>query len=167
MEKKKVIQALPEIEPEQEIIIKPSKAERKAKYEKKKKAVKESKTEVKPHELKKNDSKIHKQALNGTFNDIDIINDKFTIILNFSDYIEYLRNIHDSDKTETYFEHINDMEKEKEKYMKDYVPIHIPNEELLVSTIVFNLTDLLLSDKKEHNIYANIVINYMSATAIF
>ena len=40
------------------------------------------------------------------------------------------------------------MEKEKEKYMKVYVPIYIPNEELLVSTIVFNLTDLLLSDKK-------------------
>ena len=78
----KVLQALPEIEPEQEIIIKPSKAERKEKYEKKKKAVKESKTEVKPHELKKNDCKIHKQALNGTFNDIDIIDDKFTLILN-------------------------------------------------------------------------------------
>ena len=48
MEKKKFIQALPEIEPEPEIIIKPTKVERKEQYEKKKKAVKESKTEIKP-----------------------------------------------------------------------------------------------------------------------
>ena len=40
MEKKKVIQTLPEIEPEQEIIIKPTTAERKASYDNKKQAVK-------------------------------------------------------------------------------------------------------------------------------
>ena len=64
MEKKKFIQALPEIEPEPEIRIKPTKVERKEKYEKKKKAVKELKTEIKPRELNKNDRKIYKQALN-------------------------------------------------------------------------------------------------------
>ena len=45
----------------------------------KKKAVKESKTEIKPRERKKNDRKIYKQALNGNVVDIDIFNDKFTI----------------------------------------------------------------------------------------
>ena len=72
MEKKKFIQTLPEIEPEPEIIIKPTKVEHKEKYEKKKKAVNESKTEIKPREIKKNDRKIYKQALNN--NVVDIIN---------------------------------------------------------------------------------------------
>ena len=41
--------------------------------------MKESKTEIKPREIKKNDRKIYKQALNNNVVDIDIYNDKFTI----------------------------------------------------------------------------------------
>ena len=52
--------------------------------------------------------------------------------------------------------------KYREKYINE--PLYIPNEELLVSTIVFHLTDILLSDKKEHNIYTNVVVSYMMAT---
>ena len=94
MEKKKFMQALPEKEPEPEIIIKPTKVERKEKYENKKKAVKESKTEIKPREIKKNDRKIYKQALNNNVVDIDIYNDKFTIEKTYDMYLKEIKKIY-------------------------------------------------------------------------
>jgi len=42
-----------------------------------------------------------------------------------------------------------------------YIPINIPNTELLGDTVETNLTDILINDKKEYNIFANIVICYI------
>ena len=169
MEKKKFIQALPEIEPEPEIIIKPTKVERKEKYENKKKAVKESKTEIKPREIKKNDRKIYKQALNNNIVDIDIYNDKFTIEKTYNLYlkeqneirerrINEIKNMSERDRIIM----LSDINDTTSKIPKDeYIPINIPNKELLCDTIESNLIDILINNKKEYNIFANIVVCYI------
>ena len=43
----------------------------------------------------------------------------------------------------------------------EYIPINIPNKELLCDTIETNLTDILINNKKEYNSFANIVICYI------
>ena len=48
----------------------------------------------------------------------------------------------------------------------EYIPINIPNKELLCDTIETNLTDILINNKTEYNIYANIVICYIKKTKI-
>ena len=141
--KKKVIQSLPEIEPEQEIIIKPTKVQRKEKYENKKKAVKESKTEVKPRELKKYDRKVYKQALNGNVTDIDIYNDKFTIEKTYAMYLNEIEENKEKSRKE-----LEDLSGEERIFMESiiddkteiipedqYIPINIPNTELLGDTV--------------------------------
>jgi len=40
----------------------------------------------------------------------------------------------------------------------EYIPINIPNTELLGDTVETNLPDILINNKKEYNIYTNIVI---------
>ena len=174
MEKKKFIQALPEIEPEPEIIIKPTKVERKEKYEKKKKAVKESKTEIKPRELKKNDRKIYKQALNNNVEDIDIYNDKFTIEKTYNLYLKEQNEIRERriNEIKNMSERdciimLSDINDTTHIIPKDeYIPINIPNKELLCDTIESNLIDILINNKKEYNIFANIVICYIKKVKI-
>ena len=43
----------------------------------------------------------------------------------------------------------------------EYIPINIPNTELLGDTVETNLIDILINNKKEYNIYTNIVICYI------
>ena len=43
----------------------------------------------------------------------------------------------------------------------EYLPINIPNKELLCDTIESNLIDILINNKKEYNIFANLVICYI------
>ena len=160
MEKKKIIQAFPEIEIEPEIIIKPTKAQRKEKYENKKKAIKEAKTDVKPRELKKNDRKVYKQALNSNVTDIDIYNDKFTIEKTYAMYLNEIEE--NKEKSRKELEDISGEEMiimesiidDKTEIIPEdqYIPINIPNTELLGDTVETNLTDILINNKKEYNI---------------
>ena len=48
----------------------------------------------------------------------------------------------------------------------EYLPINIPNKELLCDTIESNLIDILKNNKKEYNIFANIVICYIKKAKV-
>ena len=106
--------------------------------------------------------------------DIDIYNDKFTIEKTYDMYLKERKEIRERRKKE-----IEDMsEKDCIIMLSDindtthiipkdeHIPINIPNKELLCDTIETNLTDILINNKKEYNIFANIVICYMKKAKV-
>ena len=48
----------------------------------------------------------------------------------------------------------------------EYIPINIPNKELLCYTIERNFIHILINNKKEYNIFANIIICYIKKVKI-
>ena len=101
--------------------------------------------------------------------DIDIYNDKFTIEKTYNLYlkeqneirerrINEIKNMSERDR----IIRLSDINDTTHVMSKDvYLPINIPNKELLCDTIESNLIDILKNNKKEYNIFANIVICYI------
>jgi len=124
-------QALPNyIEEEQ--TIKPTKEERANKRLNAIIQEEKGKREVRVRNLKKNDKIQFKQALNGTFREIHIENDNFTIEETNAVFISGELNI----------------------------PIYIPNNDLLYETIQRELNTILNKKEKDVNIFTNIVISF-------
>ena len=143
MEKKILLPELPS--KEENIIVKPTKAERKQKYENKKANVNKSKKDIKERKPIKTDHKILKSAINGMVNDITLYNENFTSYLSYTDYkAKFNNNVLVEMKSEL-----------------DYFDIPYVNTELLSNTIEFSLIDIFKNDNKKHNIYANIVYNIL------
>ena len=78
MEKKILLPELPSIG--EDIIVKPTKTERKQKYENKKANVNKSKKDIRERKPIKNDHKILKSAINGMVKDIILYNENLQLI---------------------------------------------------------------------------------------